>query len=167
MTENIQGTSKHHYALIPRTLIFLTSNDKILLLKGASSKKRWADRYNGIGGHVEKGEDILTAAHRELMEETGITIDNLALCAVISIDTGLSPGIVIHVFRGECPLIELDPSEEGVFEWVSLDDVFDLPVVEDLPHLLPRVIAHQDADPIIYGQYHYDEEGSLHISFSQ
>ena len=51
--------------LIPRTLIFLTCRDLVLLLKGAPHKRLWANRYNGIGGHIERGEDVLTAAQRD------------------------------------------------------------------------------------------------------
>ncbi len=167
MVDNIQGVSNHRYALIPRTLIFLTRDDKILLLKGAASKKRWADRYNGIGGHIEKGEDILSAARRELLEETGISIDHLTLCVVIAIDTGQTPGVVVFVFRGECPQVEPGLTEEGILEWISLDEIFELPIVDDLPYLIPKVIAYTETDPVIFGQYHYDSEGSLHIAFTQ
>ena len=39
--------------LIPRVLIFLTRGESILLLKGATTKRLWADKYNGIGGHAD------------------------------------------------------------------------------------------------------------------
>jgi len=55
---------------VPRTLIFLERNGHVLLIRGGPDK--WfAGRYNGLGGHVEPGEDVYTAALREVQEEAG------------------------------------------------------------------------------------------------
>ncbi len=83
---------------------------------------------------MEKGEDILTAARREFLEETGLTAD-LWLCGVIVVETGRNPDVGIYVFTGACPHGEPVPSEEGDLEWVSLSKLKELPVVEDLTGL--------------------------------
>ena len=66
MPSSDQGVTHDRYTLIPRTLIFLTRGERVLLLKGAPHKRLWANRYNGVGGHIERGEDVLTSARREL-----------------------------------------------------------------------------------------------------
>ena len=81
-----QGIRQHRYMLIPRTLIFVTHEDQLLLIQGAPGKRLWAGRYNGIGGHVEQGEDFLSAAKRELDEETGLNDIDLWLCGTVTID---------------------------------------------------------------------------------
>jgi len=68
-----QGVTNDRYMVIPRTAIFPRRGDAYLLIKGAPNKRLWANKYNGLGGHVERGEDILSAAGRELLEETGYT----------------------------------------------------------------------------------------------
>jgi len=171
MPASDQGTSSDRYTLIPRTLIFLTRGDFILLLRGGSHKRLWANQYNGIGGHVERGEDILTAARRELSEETGLSIEDLWLCGVITVDVGEGPGILIFVLRGEldqdASLAEgrLVASPEGSLEWVSVSQVYNLPLVEDLPTLLPRVLAARRNCALIFAQYAYHEDRLL-IKFS-
>ena len=161
-----QGSLKGRYQLFPRTLIFLTRGDQVLLIKGAPDKRLWANQYNGIGGHVEAGEDVLSAARRELGEESGLTAENLRLCAVITIDTGQPAGIGIYVLRGEYRSGEPRASAEGQLEWAPRARIESLPIVEDLPVLLPRVLEMGSGDPVIFAQYAYNQDGELVITFA-
>src|SRR5260370_42114690 len=68
----ITNYSSPRYSIIPRVLCFVTWMDEVLLLKGAPDKKLWAGKYNGLGGHVERGESGHAAAQREILEESGL-----------------------------------------------------------------------------------------------
>ncbi len=140
--------------LIPRVLVFVKRGPSVLLIKGAATKRIWANKYNGVGGHVEPGEDILSAARRELLEETGLTAD-LWLCGMVVVDTGENPGIGIYVITGECPEGQLRSSAEGELEWISFLDVPGLQVVEDLPLYLDRIQKMQRGDPPFSARSYY------------
>ena len=137
------------------------------MIKGASTKKLWPDLYNGIGGHIESGEDILSAARREVSEETGLVPDGLHLCGTIHIDTGEQPGICVFIFRGECLGGIPVESEEGIPLWIPIDAINKLPLVEDLHTLLPRVLSHQNEDSPLSFLYTYDDEDHLLITLTE
>ena len=165
MPQADQGVTHDRYSVIPRTAIFLRRGDAYLLLKGAPTKRLWANRYNGLGGHVERGEDVLTSANRELLEEACLTAD-LWLCGTLIVDAG-EIGICLYIFSGECLEGEPQPSEEGLAEWIPFEMIADLPVVEDLPILLPRIHAMQRGDPPFSARSHYDEQGILIVKFGE
>jgi 8-oxo-dGTP diphosphatase len=160
-----QGATPDRYMLIPRVLIFVRREGEVLLLKGAPDKRLWANKYNGIGGHLERGEDSLSAAKRELLEETGLTAE-LYLCGTVVVDAGGNPGVGIYVFTGEYQSGELHPSREGSLEWVSISDLAELPVVEDLPVLLTRILEMPPAAPPFAARSYYDDDQKLVVKFS-
>lgn len=167
MPKSDQGIDQKRYHVVPRTLIFLFDpNNQVLLLKGSPQKRLWAGLFNGIGGHVERGEDVLEAAKRELFEETGIADLPLQFCAQIMVDVTDALGVAIFVFRGELNKYNFKPSLEGSLSWVHLDALAAVPLVEDLPTLIPRIAAHQATSPIIIGKYAYGFEGNLMISLT-
>ena len=163
MAKSEQGIAHPSYRIIPRTLIFVTREDEVLLIKGAPTKRLWAGKYNGVGGHVERGENVLFSAQRELLEETGLLAD-LWLCGTVIVDAG-ETGICLFVFCGENARGEIKASEEGSVEWVSKDAVLHLPVVEDLPILLERIHSMHHGDPPFAARSYYDENDKLTVVF--
>ena len=161
-----QGIDHVRYQVVPRVLIFLfDQQNRVLLIKGSPQKHLWAGLYNGIGGHIEAGEDILEAAGRELFEETGISELSLDLCGQIMVDALPQVGVAIFVFKGQYQGTPLSASEEGTLTWVGMDNLDSVPLVEDLPVLLPKVAQQGSSASMIIAKYAYGSEGDLRISF--
>lgn len=157
--------SRHRYQVIPRVLVFVLRSGEVLLLRGAANKRIWANKYNGLGGHVEQGEDVYTAALREVHEESGLEITNLRLRGVVSIDVGQPVGIVLFVFLADAVTTETRPSPEGTLEWVPLDALAAYDVVEDIPVVLSKALAADKREDVFYAHYTYDNQDNLLITW--
>jgi 8-oxo-dGTP diphosphatase len=151
------------YSFVARTLTLLLREGEVLMQKAPLTKKIWAGHYNGIGGHVENGEDVLFSARRELREESGLECTDLHLCGIVTIEVQLSQGILMFVLSGSHLVGEPRPSEEGDLEWVAVEKLLQYPVVEDIPMLIEKI---KNNDQIFFGHYSYDSVGKLVATFS-
>jgi 8-oxo-dGTP diphosphatase len=165
MPQSDQGITQDRYRFIPRVAIFVRRGDEYLLIKGAPTKRLWAGKYNGLGGHIERGEDILSAANRELMEEAGLTAD-LWLCGTVIVDAG-EAGVCLFVFCGENARGEVKASKEGTVEWIPREAALHLPVVEDLPILLGQIHKMKRGDSPFAARSFYDEHDKLKVVFNE
>ena len=76
-----------------------------------------------LGGHIERNEDVFSAAKRELFEESGIQCNNLLLCGTIMIDVNNIEGILLFVFTCTKEDANLLESSEGKLEWFPVENL--------------------------------------------
>jgi 8-oxo-dGTP diphosphatase len=158
--------STNRWMTIPRTLAFIRNGDDILLMKRAATKRIFPNQYNGLGGHLERDEDPLTGAKREILEESGLSVQNLHLRAIYNIDAGQETGILLFVYLGESDSREITvETEEGRLEWVPIAKLSDYDLVEDLPLILPRILDMEKTTPPYSVHVSYDENDSIQMRF--
>ncbi len=157
---------ENRWLTIPRTLCFVLNGDDILLMKRAPHKRIFPNRYNGVGGHIERDEDPLTSARREIKEETGLDVHDLHLRAVYNIDAGASTGIILFVFMARSESRVIVANSEGTLHWVARNDIHTLDLVEDLPLILPRILPMQLNDAPLFVHVSYDADDVIQMRFA-
>jgi 8-oxo-dGTP diphosphatase len=108
-------------------------------------------KYNGLGGKLEAGEDVVAGMRREIHEEAGIVCDCLTLRGTIS-----WPGFGKHGedWFGFIFLIDhwsgrpSASNPEGTLEWVEIDKMLDMPMWEGDREFVPLVFD------LKVGQFH-------------
>ena len=150
----------NRYHVVPRTILFVFHNDKVLLQQGAESKKINAGLWNGLGGHIEKNEDILTAAKRELFEEAGIKSGIPSLCGTIMIEVNDYEGILLFVFTCDVGSDTFVESVEGRLKWFTINQIPKDAIVDDVPDLLRRVMNTRFSGNQFHLLYSYDGDGN-------
>lgn len=162
-----QGADATHdrWLTIPRALCFVFNGDDVLLMKRAPTRRVFPNRYNGVGGHIERDEDPITSVKREVEEETGLRVHHVRLRGIHNIDAGEQTGILMFVFTAESDSRDVTGDErEGTLHWIARDAVLDLELVEDLPYILPRIL--EDDTPLYYAHVSYDAQDEIQMRLS-
>ncbi len=164
MHVNNQKLISSRYQMVPRTLIFIRKEGNFLLIHKKKPESFGFNLLNGVGGHIEKGEEPFESAQREVAEETGLRIGALDLCAILFIDINSIPGIQVFVFKANYQEGEIEQSDEGDLRWMSLSEIRkSKQVVSDVPALIEVCNAHKEDTPPRIIKYDYDKSGELRI----
>lgn len=158
-------------APILQTAVYVMSPDhrEVLLMH----RNKWPEdihrgKYLSLGGHVERDEDVLTGARREVNEESGLTTADLALRGTL-IWTGFGPrrtDYLCFVFRAEAYAgTAHGGNEEGTLEWVPVADLATRPMW-DSDHLWLPMVFDDDPRPF-FGTMPYAGEEMLSWSFQR
>lgn len=99
-------------------------------------------KYNGLGGKLERDEDVVACVRRELLEEAAIVPTSLRLRGTVSWPGFGRDGsdhfgfvFVVDAFDGTPPL----SNDEGVLTWERIDQLHTLPMWDGDRHFLPLV----------------------------
>ncbi|GAA5215433.1 NAD(+) diphosphatase [Corallincola platygyrae] len=127
--------------LSPCIIVAVRDEDRILL---AQNKRHKAGVYSIIAGFIEAGETAEQAAHRELMEEVGIRVQNLVYQ---SSQAWPFPHAFMLAFTAEYESGQLkpDPQELSDAGWYRHDD--ELPPLPG-KHTVARLLIDQLLDEI-------------------
>jgi 8-oxo-dGTP diphosphatase len=138
------------YTPILATLAYILSPDSrsvLLVHRDRRPDDPHYGKYNGLGGKLDPGEDVIAGIRREVREEAGLECDELVLRGTISWP-GFGPhgedwfGFVFRVDRWHGTPRADNP--EGTLEWVEVDRLLELPLWEGDRYFLPLVFEHTD-----------------------
>jgi 8-oxo-dGTP diphosphatase len=134
------------YTPILATLGYVFSPDraKVLMVHrtgrvGDAHEGKW----NGLGGKLERDEDVVTGLRRELREEAGIECTEIQLAGTVSWP-GFGKagedwfGFLFRIFAFTGTVAERSP--EGPLAWVPVSEVIGLNLWEGDRHFLPTIL---------------------------
>ncbi len=156
-------TERHH--VIPRSLC-IVQNDahEYLMIRYSEKKKDVAGYYNFLGGHIEKGEDVIVNAEREILEETGVQVQNTQLVGVIHVTNFFGNNVMLFITKSITNQTALTNSDEGTVHWMTLEQLTEVPMFEDIQHILKKIHDPQTTLPFSATST-YDEGTLTHITF--
>ncbi len=86
------------------------------------------DKWIGIGGKFEAGESPEECNAREVLEETGLTLENCEYRGIVTFVSDKWGTEYMHLFYCNSFHGELKECNEGVLEWVPKERLYSLPL---------------------------------------
>ena len=114
------------------TLCYIEKDDKYLMLHRVKKKNDMNhDKWIGIGGKLEDEESPFDGARREILEETGLTVNELSYRGIITFVSDEFGTEYMHLFHATEFQGKLrEDCDEGNLEWIEKQKLLSLPIWE-------------------------------------
>ena len=149
---------------------FLSNDNKILLLKRASSRSIAPNVWSGVGGHMEEREinTPMIACYREIFEETGIERSKILSLKMKYIIIRMSDNEIriIYVYFGETNMTTIINTKEGKLHWILEEDILKREFTMTFEIMLKHYIAIGKNDNYLYTGVVVDDNEKLKINWS-
>lgn len=124
------------------------NKDKILVID--RNKQDWPG-LTFPGGHIEKGEDIITSVIREVKEETGLSISNPILCGIEEYKPSKGTDRYLTLFfKTDKYKGRLKSSKEGEVYWIKKEELLKSNNLSLDLDLIYKVMTSDNLSDLIY-----------------
>lgn len=142
------------------TLCVLKNGNRFLLLKRLKEPNK--NNYTPVGGKIDPFESPLNSAIRETYEETGIKIDTMKYCGLLTETSPIEYNWICYVYLAEIDYISPPVCNEGKLEWIDFKNVLDIPTPKTDWYIYKYIL---DNKPFSFSA-NYDENITL-LSMSE
>ncbi len=109
------------------TLCYLERGDEYLMLHRTKKENdENHDKWIGVGGKFEAGESPEDCMHREIFEETGLTVTDYRYRGIVTFVSNLYGTEYMHLFTVTDWTGEARECDEGELAWIKKQKLFDL-----------------------------------------
>lgn len=152
----------HHIVIAVN--VFVKKDDKYLVLRRSVQKEVLPGLIHPIGGKIDENEEPLLAAQRELFEESGVTVTNIKLEAVVTEvlaedDPKYKNNWLIFHFSGDYESGEVTESDEGELIWMEKEELLAATMFPSIQTILPHILNPQDGP--VFARFEYDEDRNI------
>ncbi|MBQ9130482.1 MAG: NUDIX domain-containing protein [Clostridia bacterium] len=114
------------------TLCYILCGDEILMLHRTKKKNDENEgKYIGLGGHFLEGESPFDCVKREVLEESGILLQDPSYRGIVTFQSNVYPSEEMHLFTATLPsLPPLPECDEGELKLISKDRLLSLKMWE-------------------------------------
>ena len=117
--------------MIQSTLCYLEKDGKYLMLHRTKKKNDMnIDKWLGVGGKFEYGETPFDCARREVLEETGLTVNSLSYRGIVTFVSDEYGTEYMHLFTSNDFSGTLIECDEGELVFIDKSAVYSLPIWE-------------------------------------
>ena len=107
------------------TLCVLKHGNLVLLLKRLKEPNKGT--YTPVGGKLDPYESPHAAAIRETWEETGIKVEKMKYCGLLTETSPTDYNWTGYVYLAEIDFVPPPPCNEGDLEWIHFDHILQVP----------------------------------------
>ncbi|MBU2109803.1 8-oxo-dGTP diphosphatase [Patescibacteria group bacterium] len=129
-----------------------------MVLLGMKKRGFGAGRWNGFGGKVNEGEEIIEAARRELLEEARIIVDKVEHVGILDFFwKDKSEVLEVNIFKANDFKGEPVESEEMKPEWFHIDEIPFMEMWPDDKYWFPLFLK----DRKFIGRFLFDDSDNI------
>lgn len=107
------------------TICILRNHHNFLLLKRLKEPNK--DNFTPVGGKLDPFESPLKSAIRETYEETGIKVEMMKYCGLLTESSPTEYNWTSYVYIADINFIEPPSCNEGTLMWISFDELLNVP----------------------------------------
>jgi 8-oxo-dGTP diphosphatase len=122
-------------------LCVLKNGNRFMLLKRLKEPNK--DCYTPVGGKLDPHESPYQAALRETWEETGIKVEKMHFAGILTETSPVNYNWINYVYWVEIDYLIPPPCNEGTLEWISFEQVPDIPTPKTDWHIYDYLIRQK------------------------